>query len=204
MNRERAQKTGLTLNIEPTTSLNHYLSDLALHSGTQDRLSVMAEAIALTAFALKKFDEGYVIQIIEQSIGHDKFSYPILPHHLYMEMKQDRNSKAQHGISVTFPEQTKNELLNLCQALGIDRLQDGLHFSLYFAHRVATQLHSASGLARLAYVDREDRRFGQMIKTPYDRTLRSDFNRVWQNLHHWAQHWSSGSKGPGYPPEPQP
>lgn len=197
---------GHNLKVKTDAYLLHALADLSRITGKVEADDVLAEAIEQTAIALQKTTEGYVIQIIERSIGQDKFSYPLVPQHIYQDMKQRKSAPQSRIIPLSCTTATTNALNLICRTLKTSDLQEAAQFSLTFAHLVATELRKTSHPAHLAYVDSDDRRFGIVAKTPYDRSLRNDFNRMLNDLQDW---WkirfnpaADGNIPPNQPPPP--
>lgn len=194
---------GHILKVKTDAYLLHALGDLSRITGKAQLNDVLAEAIEETAKAMQKVSEGYVIQIIEQSIGRDKFSYPLVPQHIYQDMKQQKSAPQRQIIPLLCLPTTSNALNLICNTLKTSDLQEAAQFSVIFANMIATGLRNTPHMAHLAYVDSTDRRFGMIAKTPYDKRLRNDFNRIMSDI----QDWWKGLKNiapipPNQPPPP--
>lgn len=183
-----------SLSINADAYLIHELAFLGRVTGDRNVSDVVSRALSMTADALKKSAEGYVIQIIRQSIGRDQFCYPLHPQHMYQDMKRRAATEAYGAILLHATASVKNDLKFINAALKSTGHDDAIRFALHFAHTVATQLQAPGGSRNLAYIDSNDRRFGYVIETPYDRTIRSQFNRMIHDVQNW---WNN--KPPPHP-----
>ncbi len=197
---------GQTLKVKTDAYLLHALGDLSKITGKAQLHDVLAEAIEQTAKALEKTTQGYVIQIIEQSIGQDKFSYPLVPQHIYQDMKQRKSASQNQIIPLPCTPATMNALNFICKTLKTSDLQEAVEFGLTFSHLIATGLRGTPHQTYLAYVDSDDRRFGTVAKTPYDKSLRTDFNRIVHDIQDWWKGLkltgTNGNIPPNQPPPP--
>lgn len=194
---------GQSLKIKADAYLIQAYDALSLYTGKTMAEDVLGDAIALTATALQKSDEGYVVQTIRQSIGHDKFNYPFVPRHIYQDMKRRPPAPPGREIFLSVTPRIKTNLALICKTLNLNNKQDAIRFSATFAFQVATELRKTPGRVSLAYVDSTDRRFGEIAKTPYDRSLRNDFNRLFREFQDWWKCRDDRGRG-GNPPSNHP
>ncbi|MGZ9097099.1 MAG: hypothetical protein ACXW30_02240 [Micavibrio sp.] len=197
---------GHTIKVKTDAYLIHHLAFLSQATGKRNLDDLMIQAIALTAQALQKSSEGYIIQIVQQSIGKDKFGYPIHPIHAFLDMKRRKPTPLTQELTISANAQTMAELDLIAQILKTDSPQDALHFSALFAHTVAKELRKPRGMSYLVYIDAQDRRFGHVAKTPYDKSVRNSFNRWVTGVQDWWNNPAPDDKNPPpkTPPGPHP
>lgn len=176
---------GHSLKIKADAYLMEAYNTLSGYTGKAMVEDVFADAVALAASALKKTTEGYVIQTVQQSVGQDKFSYPIIPEYIHQSVKRREPALLDRDLFVSLSPQTVAELDFICNTLNLSAKQDALHYSAAFSLQVANALRDGPGRISLAYIDSTDRRFGMVAKTPYDRNLRNDFNRLLNGVQDW-------------------
>lgn len=192
---------GQTIQIKTDAYLIHHLAFLSQASGKRNLDDLMLQAIDLTARSLQKSSEVYVIQIVQQSVGKDKFNYPIHPPHLFLDMKRRKPAPVTPDLSLSANPKVIADLELISRVLKTGNLQDAAHFSALFAHTVAQELRKPGGMCFLVYMDAKDRRFGHVAKTPYDKTMRNNFNRMIQGMQDW---WKSPPSGGDTPPPNSP
>jgi|GEM_PF-6089911 hypothetical protein len=183
-----------SLSIKADAYLIHELAFLGRITGDRNVSDVVSGALSMTADALRKSADGYVIQIISQSIGRDQFYYPLHPQHMYQDMKGRKTTETCGDILLHKTAIVNDHLRVIRAAFKTTSNEDAVRFALHFANTVATQLQAPGGSRHLAYIDGNDRRFGYVAETPYDRTMKNQFNR----LIHGVQSWLG--KAPQQPP----
>jgi hypothetical protein len=183
-----------SLSIKADTYLIHELAFLGRITGDRNVGDVVSRALSMMAEALKKSADGYVIQIISQSIGRDQFHYPLHPQHMYQDMKGRKETEHCGDILLHKTPIVNQHLGVISAALKTTSTEDAVRFALHFANTVAAQLQAPGGSRHLAYIDGNDRRFGYIAETPYDKTMKNQFNR----LIHGVQSWLG--KAPPQPP----
>ena len=174
-----------SLSINADAYLIHELAFLGRVTGDRNVSDVVSRALSMTADALKKSAEGYVIQIICQSIGRDQFCYPLHPQHMYQDMKGRQATDTCGDVLIHNTADVKTRLGVIAASLKTTSQEDAIRFALHFAHTVASQLQAPGGSRHLAYIDSNDRRFGYVAETPYDRTMRNQFNRLMNGVQSW-------------------
>jgi hypothetical protein len=190
---------GRTIQIKTDAYLIHHLAFLSQATGKKNLDDLAVQAIDITARSLQKSSEGYIIQIVQQSVGKDKFHHPIHPPHLFMDMKRRKPAPVTPDLNITASPKVIADLELIGRVLKTDSPQDAVHFSMLFAHTVAQELRKPGGMCFLVYIDGQDRRFGHVAKTPYDKTMRNNFNRMIQGMQNW---WGSPPPGGASPPNP--
>lgn len=185
-----------TYSIRADENLIHEIAFLGRITGDRNVGDVVSRALSLTADATEKSAAGFVIQIIRQSIGRDQFFYPLNLHHLFQDMKQ-RNPANTHDCGEILLHATpivQDHVNAIAATLKTTDLHDVIRFACLFSHRVAQQLQQPGGSCHLAYIDGNDRRFGYVAQTPFNRTMRNQFNRMVHGIQGWF----------GYAPPPPP
>lgn len=197
---------GHTIKVKTDAYLIHHLAFLSQATGKRNLDDLMIQAIALTAQALQKYSEGYIIQTVRQSVGKDKFGYPLHPIHAFLDMKRRKPTPLTQDLILPANAKTIADLDLIAQVLKSDSPQDALHFSALFAHTVATELRKPGGVYYLVYIDAQDRQFGIVAKTPYDKSMRNSFNRWVTGMQDWWKSPVPDDKNPPpkTPPGPQP
>lgn len=191
-----------SVSIKADANLIHELAFLSRLTGDREVSSTVLGALSMTADAMQKFADGFVIQIISQSVGRDQFSYPLHPHHMYMDMKQRLPAEPCGNILLHIDSEVARNLAIIGRVLKADTPADIARFALCFAHSIATQLNAPGGARHLAYVDVNDRRFGYVVETPYDKTMRNQFNRIVCGFQNWLG-WSPEKPQPPVKPKPR-
>lgn len=189
---------GRSLKIRADAGLIQAFETLSRASGKAMAEDVFADAVTLAALALHKSREGYIIQTIQQKIGHDKFSYPLVPQHIRQEIRHRPPAPSEGEIFLSVSPETEAQLGYICETLDLESKQEAIRYSAAFALRIATALQGPR--TRLAYVDGNDRRYGIVASTPYDRNLRNHFNRVFDGFQDWWKYRGDCRPGRNLPP----
>lgn len=190
---------GLRINtVKADAYLTQELAYLSRITGEKDSGVALSRALSLTAGALQKSSSGYVIQILRQSVGRDQYEYPLHPPQMLLNLRQRAaaNDPSCGVVVMSSYAETKDALATIARVLQTKDETESLHYAAFFAHTVARQLQTPGGNRSLAYIDRRDRRVGYIAQTPYDRTLRNQFNRLRNEFQDWLK------DTPLPPPEP--
>ena len=168
-------------------------------AGHEDHGHALEHAAVLTAELLHHREHKRHIQILHQSIRHDRLGMPIMPGVILSDIRHE-------PVGIHTPE-TKVPL-GLHGFLALDKISTHLktrnmneivRFIIGFSEAIANDLHDGSGVKRLIVVDPAQNNRITVIPTPYDRSLRNCFSRALFSAKQCLSALSLSKNGPSPP-----
>ena len=177
---------------------------LSRTTGLKNHDDVIVQALALTEESIRKMSAGYMLRLFHQSMKQEWFDAPIRLSYLHNEMLRRPIPMRPGTLSLSLNDDAMRQLKFIRRAMCMRNDEEAAHFAALYAHRIAEGLRSSAGICRLAYVDGRGQRPFILAQTPYDRTLRNEFNRL---ILEFQDRWKLGKTSgptppPGSPPAP--
>lgn len=176
-----------------------YLSRI---TGLRTHDAITAQSLAFTADILENLPPGQHLRIFSQSMSQDRFGYPINPNFLCADMKFRMMNKpsAQSQEKIYLDEKSQQHMDTLAKILSTKNDNQTIHFSLLLSYLIAHEIRTTPGICRLTMTKDDAQNTNVPIETPYDKTLRHEFNRMILDFQaKWKKSPADDKSGPSGP-----